>query len=145
MQLEFSPQYFMWLTSMTTSLFFYAWPITLTLVALTGFCWFNWAKATAKPKLNWGWLLGVCSIALIILLYGTLHRAGKNWKPRPYSELASYIVSGFLITQLCLSGMVIHRSNRGARLVSISVLVWGLYLSLSASFITLMSVSGQWL
>ncbi len=138
-------QYFLWLCSMTPSLVIYAWPVTLVVIAYTAITVWVWARQQPKAIINWFGTIGVYFIIFAILVYGTLHRAGENWQPQAYSHLVNYIVLAFLGLQLSLSGYLIYRANIGARLLTSSVLVWAMYFSLSASFITLMSVTGQWL
>jgi len=130
---------------MTPSLVMYAWPVTLAVIAYTAITVWVWVRQSPKTKINWLGTIGVFSIIFAILIYGTLHRAGENWQPQVYSHLINYIVWAFLGLQFILSGFLIYRARIGARLLTSSVLVWAMYFSFSASFITLMSVTGQWL
>jgi hypothetical protein len=130
---------------MTPSLVMYAWPVTLALLSYTVITVWVWARQSPRAKINWLGSIGIFLIVFAILIYGTLHRAGENWQPQAYSYLVNYIVLAFLGLQFSLSGFLIYRASIGARLVTSSVLVWAMYFSLSASFITLMSVTGQWL
>ena len=130
---------------MTPSLVMYAWPVTLAVIAYTAFTIWFWARQSPKAKINWLGTISIFFIVFAILVYGTLHRAGENWQPQAYSHFVNYIVLAFLGLQLSLSGFLIYRANIGARLLTSSILIWAMYFSLSASFITLMSVTGQWL
>lgn len=130
---------------MTPSLIVYAWPVTLAVIAYTAFTIWNWVRQSSRAKINWLGTVSVFFMVFAILVFGTLHKTGESLQPFAYSHLVNFIVLASLGLQLSLSGYLIYRANIGARLLTSSILVWAMYFSLSASFITLMSVTGQWL
>lgn len=137
--------FFLWLCSMVPSLIFYAYPITLGLALFFFITLFIWRKAVPRQRINWHHLIYSSLLGILILIYGTICRAGDNLYPKPHSNLAPYVVHGLLIIQLMASCFFVYKTPRGGKLFKSAMLSWIFYLSMSAGFVALMSVSGVWL
>jgi len=138
--------YFLWLVSMVPSFLLYFWPISAVLLTLTFVGIYFWLRKEPRPHLALHILFGSLFITLAILIYGTLHAArGQNWEPQPYAQIAPFIVLGLILVQIIINSVWLFRAKAGSRVLLSAAFGWELTLSLSAGFIALMSVSGDWL
>ncbi len=136
--------YFLWLLKMTGDTLVFAWPATLFLAGAAVVLALRARAAGAMTRRTWtaagigfGW-------PVLVLLYGTVWRAGENWTPQPGAQYADMILLSVMLVQGLLVAFLVWR-HRGRRWLFAS---WGLlqcFLTLATSFITSMSVSGRWL
>jgi len=139
-----SLQYYLWLLGMTPSFVIYIWPITLPLLCVSVFIAIKWYRKSPKAHIKWSYILSLSfSLVVFILLYGTLFRAGET--PPPDNNLPTTIVLTTLAVQLFAIFYMIHKAEIGAKLLTVVTLLWGFLFSFSASFISIMSVTGDWL
>ncbi len=140
-----SIMYFLWLLSMTPGLILYLWQGSLVLAILTGTALFIWAKKKPIPSLRLKLLIANLLYFLIFLCLGTIFRAGENWTALPYSNAIINTLLVLLVLQIILAGASVFLTSTGSRFLTSTVVVWGIYFSLSAAFISGMSISGDWL
>jgi hypothetical protein len=137
--------YFLWLLSMVPSFLIYFWPVSLGLAVLTTIGVVIWLRQKLRPRIPVATILSCLTFTIAILLYGTLHAVGPNWEPKPYADIAPYVVYGILLIQLVASVTLVIFTKRGLRIFMSAIVAWELVVSLSSGFIALMSVSSQWL
>lgn len=137
--------YFFWLCSMVPSLIFYESHISTVALVFFLISLALWFINIPRVRINWRWILRVAIFPILILIIGTLFRAGDNWQPKQNSEFIVHALSVILVIQILTSIVCIVRTSRGARLLSLSIIVWLFLISVSARFIAGMSITGDWL
>ena len=123
----------------------YSWPLTLVIALYTLTVITIWLKKTPRPKIHWVSLVCCFPMSFIIWLFGVLYGVDENWQPHPYMNLANTVILSVLTMQLIWSGLLLYRSQVGARLLISSLLIWAMLFSLQALFVASMSISGKFL
>jgi hypothetical protein len=126
------------------SLFFYFWPISLTLLVATLFTFWRWFRTQPRPRMSILLVFSCLVFPFVLVLYGVIQGVSPGNNPKPYAYIAPYVIYGLLITQLVVSGFLVYKTNIGARVLVTLILTWELLFSFSVGLIATMSISGVW-
>lgn len=135
---------FLWLMSQMTEFFFYGWPITLTLLVLSGGSFVGWLRRKHRPRLKLVRLTSCLVLPDLILLCGAIFYSKSGQYSHPYAGTGIAMILGLLLAQLSLSILFVVRAHRGARLLSACILACEFFVSLAAAVLALLSISGTW-
>jgi hypothetical protein len=144
--------HFVWLAEQTLDVLTYVWPLTGGLLA----SWVvlerrAWLRRDGRPRqslLSIGFQILPATIPIVALALGALF-ACQNCSRSSLDhgirhEWAEQVVNGLLIAQLAAASLFIWLA-RGRRWPTAVMQLLLLWISLSASIVALMSISGDWI
>ena len=129
-------EYIFWLANQATSGIFYGWQgsIILLLFFVSAAIWTLFRKGNIFNKQNIQ-LAYPFLLSILILIIGTLFERNERFFCLPHIIFVGQVGYCFYIVY----------KTKGIRLLSVSICSWSLWFSFWCSFVSVMSITGDWM